>query len=455
MKQSMLILVGLVIAIAGGFFLWKYNQPIEFVQTEQLKEETPIMLYRESGFVAWKKQYDADYAQASSDEIGLPNNVYVKTAEDGRGYVVLPDNSTITLDKNTEILISYEPKKVSIKQLLGSTYHRVESLVAGKEYEVRTPGTLAAVRGTKFGVTYDKKRRKTTVSVTEHKVAIVPIEKMDEIATSTGKSVDAGMTAVLEDAPEATTTPEAPAKPRAAMVVQKTDRMIEEKKWIDENKPLDKELDVRKEERREYMKEFIKKMKEEKERRSTSTAPVKPAEETKERVRTIERVIKEIEVERPDLKPEISKPVSETETETETVKTGTVAPSIGSTGETTETRTSNTLQTTEITLKSFDVSKEFLSPEEEKFTNDFYREYETYLYVDASIAICDRIGGSSGADIVERLEKFANSAGYFLPKKTELLSLGNDIIASCKDGSIRNRVGEFQGRFDVAYPFSQ
>ncbi len=454
MKQGALIITTLIIAGAGLFFILKGDTKVA-VETPQKQEEITIMLYKESGFVTWKKQNDAEYVRMDVDELTLPNNVYVKTADDGRGYVVLPDNSTISLDKNTEILISYTPKKTSIQQLLGQTYHRVEALVAGKEYEVRTPGTLAAVRGTKFGVSYDKKRRKTSVSVTEHKVDIVPIERMDEVATTTRKSVEAGMTAILEDAPiVSTTTPEAPAKPRVAMVVQKTEKMIEEKKWVDENNLLDKELDKRKDQRKEYMKEFIKKMNEEKEKIKQESLPIRPTEEAKVRVKMIQNVIKEIEVERPDLKGEVHVPKVEQKDEPEETKP--TAPTTSTTqGTTNIPGTSVSTTTTTRTLKTFDTTSETLSSEDERFTNDFYIEYEKYFYVDANASVCERVVNLSGGEVVVRLEKFTNSFGYILPNKDNLLLFANDIVSACKDRSITSKISAFQSRFDVAYPFAQ
>lgn len=457
MKQGALIITTLIIAGAGLFFILRGDTKVA-VETPQKQEEITIMLYKEAGFVTWKKQNDAEYVRMDVDELALPNNVYVKTADDGRGYVVLPDNSTISLDKNTEILISYTPKKTSIQQLLGQTYHRVEALVAGKEYEVRTPGTLAAVRGTKFGVSYDKKRRKTSVSVTEHKVDIVPIERMDEVATTTGKSVEAGMTAVLEDAPAvSTTTPEAPVKPRVAMVVQKTEKMIEEKKWVDENNLLDKELDKRKDQRKEYMKEFIKKMNEEKEKTKQESSPVRPTEEAKVRVKMIQNVIKEIEVERPDLKGDTAVPETKTESEsTEPTETKPTAPTTSTTQGTTNTSgTSVSTTTATRTLKTFDTTSETLSPEDEKFTNDFYTEYEKYFYVDVNASVCERVANLSGGEVVVRLEKFTNSFGYILPNKDSLLLFANDIVSACKDRGITSKISALQSRFDVMYPFAQ
>jgi hypothetical protein len=448
MKQVALIGATLIIAGVSIFFIMGGGKK-EMTKILPQQEEAVVTFYKESGFVGWKKQGESDYVRIEADELTLPNNVYIKTADDGRGYVILPDNSMISLDKNTEILVSYSPKKTSIQQLLGQTYHRVESLVSGKEYEVRTPGTLAAVRGTKFGVSYDKKRRKTSVSVTEHKVDVVPIERMDEIATTTGRSVETGNTAILDDAPQvSTTTPEAPVKARTAMLVQRTEKMTEEKKWVDENNLLDKELDKRKEERKEYMKEFIKKMKEEKQESEQTPSPTKVTDETKLRIVVIKKIIQEINVERPDLKADDT--VIPSKVEEETKPTEEQKPTTG-----TPPQPSGAVTPTTPTLKTFDTSSETLTAEDEKFTNDFYTEYEKYFYVDASIGICDRVLNLSKEEIVARLERFTNGAGYILPKKSELTSFVGEIIEACKDRSISNKVPTFQSKFDVVYPFAQ
>lgn len=190
-----------LIIIVGGYMLFTKSSEGSYTKKEDSAPVATIMLYKESGFVTWKKVGDAEYQRVTVDELSLPNNVYIKTVE-GRGYVVLPDNSSIALSTSTEILINYEPKRVSIEQLLGTTYHRVEALVTGASYEVKTAGTLASVRGTKFSVSYDNKKKKTRVAVTSHKVDIAPLDDIKAEATSTPKTLEEGMLVTLIDKPE-------------------------------------------------------------------------------------------------------------------------------------------------------------------------------------------------------------------------------------------------------------
>ncbi len=80
----------------------------------------------------------------------------IKTTSTGTGYIIFADNSTISLDINTEIEIDSTQNEgdafeIKIKQLAGKTWSRVENLVGKKSnYSVETPNTIAAVRGTIF-----------------------------------------------------------------------------------------------------------------------------------------------------------------------------------------------------------------------------------------------------------------------------------------------------------------
>ena len=243
LMKKIAIIVGTLLVLGGGYFYFtKSVDNGTYTKQEDTKPVTTIMLYKESGFVTWRKANDTEYIRVDKDELALPNNVYVKTVE-GRGYVVLPDNSSIALATNTEILINYEPTRISIEQLLGTTYHRVEALVTGSTYEVRTAGTLASVRGTKFSVTYDSKKKKTRVAVTSHKVDVVPIDTMHAVTTSTPQIIEEGKMATLIDKPEVSTgvgTSEQPILRN--VVVQAMDTAPEEKKWIEENKQKRKEI---------------------------------------------------------------------------------------------------------------------------------------------------------------------------------------------------------------------
>ena len=200
MKHYIIYIV-LIVSLIGALFLFiggKKNGNESSVLPFVTKETVPIRLILEEGFVTWKKEGDAEYTRVTNEETVLPNNSYVKTA-DGRGYVILPDSSSISLNRNTEILVSYTPKSVSITQLLGTTYHRVMSLSGGSSYEVKTTGTLAAVRGTKFAVMYDEKNKKTNVVVTEHVVDVTALNETKQPTSESFRKVKEGETVTVKE----------------------------------------------------------------------------------------------------------------------------------------------------------------------------------------------------------------------------------------------------------------
>jgi hypothetical protein len=409
------------------------------------------MLYKESGFVTWKKAGDTEYARVDQDELTLPNNVYIKTVE-GRGYVVLPDNSSIALATNTEILINYEPQHVSIEQLLGTTYHRVEALLTGATYEVKTAGTLAAVRGTKFSVTYDKKKQKTRVSVTEHTVSVNSFDPNLPSATSTPTLVKEGTVATVEDAKQSSGSQSSGQPPAPSQViVQNVSAVPEEKKWIEENKKIDVLLDVQKDSnnKRKIIKDLMQELKKQVPPQDTP----KPTAVPQDRMKLIENAIKKIEM---DQNAPIQKPV--VETKPVTTSPDTTQPTTSTTKPTTQTSTvtqpSGAVTQPASTLKTFVMTGETLSSSDQNFIDTFYATYEKYLYVDAQGTICKTLANETGATVIARLEKVAHDAGYVLPGKPALLSFANDVVTACKDGSVTRQAPTLQSTFDSVYPFN-
>lgn len=132
-----------------------------------LKEE--FTLYREDGVVFYKLPGDTGYTQLESDEKALTSGSVVKT-ETGYAHIVFPDKSMMSLDQNTEIQVNLDDENVSVTQLIGNTWHRVQELSSGDEYTIETATAVAAVRGTTFAVesTVDQ----TDIYVTEDEVEI-------------------------------------------------------------------------------------------------------------------------------------------------------------------------------------------------------------------------------------------------------------------------------------------
>ena len=447
LMKKIAIIVGTLLVLGGGYFYFtKSVDNGTYTKQEDTKPVTTIMLYKESGFVTWRKANDTEYIRVDKDELALPNNVYVKTVE-GRGYVVLPDNSSIALATNTEILINYEPTRISIEQLLGTTYHRVEALVTGSTYEVRTAGTLASVRGTKFSVTYDSKKKKTRVAVTSHKVDVVPIDTMHAVTTSTPQIIEEGKMATLIDKPEVSTgvgTSEQPILRN--VVVQAMDTAPEEKKWIEENKKIDTLLDKQKDgdDKRKTIKDLMQELKQQ----IPTPEVTKPTTPPQDRIKVIEKVIKKIEIEQ-------NTPVTKEETTvTQPKETTTTVPKEVTTPTTQTGETVTTQTTTSPKLKTFSMTTDVLSPEDQKFIDTFYGAYEKYLSVDANGTVCRTDINETDASIVANLEKIANDAGYVMPNKTEITALAKLVVSACKDGSFTTKIQLLQTQFDTSYPFN-
>lgn len=185
-----------------GVFYYEQNQKNtnnEDVSKQQEDTgEKAIVLYKETGNVFIKNNNDNSTTTVETDSLEIKNLTEVITGTNSSASVILPDNSVISLSENTDIVINYSDKNTAIFQSLGKTYHRVQQLLTGKTYEVRTPTTLAAVRGTKFAVSFDGVKRKTQIAVTEHKVNVYRIKQIEPTASSTATTTIEAPVAVEE-----------------------------------------------------------------------------------------------------------------------------------------------------------------------------------------------------------------------------------------------------------------
>jgi|GEM_PF-2750396 len=260
MKKIGIALLSLAVATALFFvFTLKKPESVQNVENKISQGET-ITLYRESG--------DVFYTNTSAQEVKLTQDVSnaqiftgseVRTLE-GSAYVLFPDNSMLSIDKNTTITIEYSKEKVSILQTLGNTYHRVKTLESGQQYEVRTPGTLAAVRGTKFAVLLDAKTKKANVRVTESNVSVKKLDStkplreapvvLEEVVVPEGSQVD-----VLD-------TPTQITRPLVFVAMKELDRR--DGGWMERNEIVDQATD-KPESRREFIEKMIELSKNEKE----------------------------------------------------------------------------------------------------------------------------------------------------------------------------------------------
>ena len=248
-KAHILLAVLGVLAISAAVFFIITNRSGANLSAQKGEE---ILLFIRSGDVSYKTQDMESFARATTSPIIITSKSYVYTGI-GAATILFPDNSSVDLDTYTELEVNYENKSISLYQTLGSTYHRIQTLLSGSTYEVRTPGTLAAVRGTKFAVKYDKNTKTTKVAVTEN---VVQVAKQVESGTSTEVvMLEMGQTAKIDETRKATST-----ESKGILIVQ-TATETDMKEWTERNQQLDKELDALKEEKGssgDSMREMIK-----------------------------------------------------------------------------------------------------------------------------------------------------------------------------------------------------
>ena len=424
---SLSIIVVALIAAEAYYFISTLNKASEVVKVLPLVKAKTIqsILYKESGEVTYKRPTDISFQTLSTSSVEIPNLTSVRTGS-GRGSVLLPNNSLISLSENTEISVNYTDQATSIFQSIGTTYHRVEALISGKTYEVQTPGTLAAVRGTKFAVSYDKVKSITKVAVTENKVSVARIQKSFVPNSTTTVStevkleeveVNEGDMAKVIEAPVSTTTkiggkPSKEGNP-LLLVVTKIDIDIELKTWIDENKRKDLIIDKIKSEntdKSEYRKELENLLKvdtDEVPKKIDFTDTPKPTTPIENKIPVVSTTTKPVIP--------IIKPISTT--------------------------------TPPVIIKKISEDVFF-----DKFNTLFVKDF----YVENDDKICDLTINSSAK--VKEVSDYAKNSGYVLPDGSadSLLKFGDDITYYCKNGKGDARARTvLQGRFDDEFPFKQ
>ena len=160
--QKVVILIAVVAVIAlGAIFILR-----------QRGQSEKLTVFVDEGTVSYKAAAE-DYITSDKDEFYIPNGSSVKTSEDGAAHVVLPDDSMISLSSSTEMKITYDPLKTTILQTLGNAWFRVQKLAGRQEFSVETPDSVAAVRGTIFGVERPKNGDDEVIYVTESLANIV------------------------------------------------------------------------------------------------------------------------------------------------------------------------------------------------------------------------------------------------------------------------------------------
>lgn len=210
-KRRLAIFIGPVVLLiaAGSIFVgWQRLASTKVTAT----------LYKGKGEVLYKLP-NKPYVLLEDDKVELENLSSVKTSS-GTATVVFPDGSMISISEKTEIQIKVENNVTTILQYVGNTYHRIKKLIGVNEYQVQSPTAIAAVRGTKFGVTVEKET--TVVFVTESEV---------EVKNKVTKSlVVPGKEAIVAGDDEPIPVSEMPTE-------------FQQTQWFQENIQIDKEFD--------------------------------------------------------------------------------------------------------------------------------------------------------------------------------------------------------------------
>ncbi len=137
-KRNILIAVVLIALILIGFFALTRSSEIK------------IMLIPESGVV--EVDSGKGYVKISGETI-LDGDETIRTQTNSVAIVILHESVLITLEENTEISIeSLVKDNIIVKQNKGSTWNKFTRLNGVNNYNVKTPTSVAAVKGTEFGL---------------------------------------------------------------------------------------------------------------------------------------------------------------------------------------------------------------------------------------------------------------------------------------------------------------
>lgn len=419
MKRIIPIVILLVAVLS--VFVW-YYQSTKISKKSDIqnilvdKTEKLILLYPLSGDVSFKIKEDGIFEKATTSPTIIPNQSIVHT-DNGKASVLLPDNSSISLDNNTEITVNFSENNTSIYQSFGATYHRVEKLLSGSSYQVQTAGTLASVRGTKFAVRYDRTSKKTKVAVTENKVEVSTVSKTIGGTPKTEEVIilGTGKTVIVET--DVKISPEQPSRMSMADTVNDT----EMRNWVDEQKKDDDILDNLKKETSQE-KDFRTELKRVLFNDTESETP-QNIEKTTATDSIIKEEVKEVT---PEKKDEVIK--------TDTTKTDTII------------KTTDIIATPKPVVSTVIVNK----MSEEEFFNLFEPLFMKYFYIDDTDDVICSVN-AKGAERVRIVTSFAESKGYPF-EKPSLLSFAQAIDEYCvkKDNVVKARL---QARFDDEYPF--
>ncbi len=141
-------------------------------------------------------------------EIGesLDEGDFLRVDEDSYCEVQFGNTATIRIQQNTEVslkkvLLQMEVTRVKVGLVAGSLLCKVRKLSKNDRFKVQTPSVVCGVRGTQFGVKYDKDKG-TVVAVKKGKVAVLPSVLDVDVIKERLKNKSKELLAVLEKVEE-------------------------------------------------------------------------------------------------------------------------------------------------------------------------------------------------------------------------------------------------------------
>lgn len=441
MSKIHMYVIGVIafcLLVSGGIYMYHNKR-------EALKP-TYAVIYVEQGTVSTRAAGSDHYELITTNQKEVVSGTFIKT-DLGYGYVLLPDNSIVTVDAYTELQLIFQTHSTSIIQILGTTYHRVQALTKGATYEVITPTTVASVRGTKFGVTYATSTKVTKVAVSESVVAVKRLSSGTTTKDVLEKTITEGQLAtVSDDRTQSTST---------TISITSTKSDTEINAWIEANIKLDTffEGTIERSERQEVLEKVISAF-------QTERSDVKNNTTTTKREEVINRVIDRLEDQAPTKN---DTPINSTETSpkepaqtTQPQETKPVEPKQDPrTPTSSETNPATPSSSQPKTLRTIDFREEAITAKDTAYLDAFYSLYESLLLVDERNTVCEKVGRTTAQGIYTQLETFASERGYELPKKSNLLRLAESVTSYCLTGKgdalLRAKV---EAEFDSAYPYS-
>lgn len=179
-KVIIFIVLVAIIAIASLGFLYMLqskNNTVPEKVDEEIKNPPSVMsLLTVINSNVQVKPFSLENFQEVKGNAQVTQGDTVKTSLTGRA-VLESENSTTVVDKNSEIIIKdqSENNKTTIQIESGSLWSRIEKFFGqGEYYQVQTPNSVAAVRGTSFGVSYIN--FVTVILVAEGQVTVISID---------------------------------------------------------------------------------------------------------------------------------------------------------------------------------------------------------------------------------------------------------------------------------------